>query len=34
MILPNFLAVGAQKCGTTSLHDILSEHPRANMSKI
>jgi hypothetical protein len=34
MILPNFLVVGAQKCGSTSLHDILSEHPQANMSKI
>jgi hypothetical protein len=33
MILPNFLVVGAQKCGSTSLHDILSEHPQANMSK-
>jgi hypothetical protein len=26
--------VGAQKCGSTSLHDILSEHPQANMAKI
>jgi hypothetical protein len=34
MTLPNFLIVGAQKCGTTSLHDILSEHPQANMSKV
>lgn len=25
--LPDFLGVGAPKCGTTSLHDILSEHP-------
>jgi hypothetical protein len=33
MILPNFLVVGAQKCGSTSLHDILSEHPQTNMSK-
>lgn len=32
MILPNFLIVGAQKCGTTSLHDILKQHPQANMS--
>jgi hypothetical protein len=34
LILPNFLIVGAQKCGTTSLHDILSQHPQANMSKV
>lgn len=32
MILPNFLIVGAQKCGTTSLHDILSKHPETGMS--
>lgn len=31
---PNFLIIGAQKCGTTSLHDILSEHPEAGMSRI
>ena len=34
MTLPNFLIVGAQKCGTTSLHDILNEHPQANMSNL
>lgn len=34
MILPNFLIVGAQKCGTTSLHDILDAHPETNMSKV
>ena len=34
MILPSFLVVGAQKCGTTSVHDILSTHPEANMSNI
>ena len=33
MTLPNFLIIGAQKCGTTSLHNILSQHPEANMSK-
>lgn len=32
MTLPNFLIIGAQKCGTTSLHDILSKHPETNMS--
>ncbi len=25
--LPNFLCVGAQKAGTTTLHDILKQHP-------
>ena len=32
--LPNFLIVGAQKCGTTTLYDILNEHPEANMSSV
>jgi hypothetical protein len=32
--LPNFLIVGAQKCGTTSLHDVLSQHPEVCMSTI
>ena len=26
-MLPNFLVVGAQKAGTTSLHYYLKEHP-------
>lgn len=34
MTLPNFLIVGAQKAGTTSLHDILSQHPQVNMSRV
>jgi hypothetical protein len=34
LTLPNFLIIGAQKCGTTSLHDILSEHPQVNMSEV
>lgn len=34
MTLPNFLIVGAQKCGTTSLHDILDKHPQTSMSSI
>jgi len=34
MTLPNFLIIGAQKSGTTSLHDILSQHPQANMSEV
>lgn len=27
MILPNFLIIGAARCGTTSLYDSLNEHP-------
>lgn len=27
-MLPNFLIVGAQKCGTTSLHEYLIQHPQ------
>jgi hypothetical protein len=34
MTLPNFLIIGSQKCGTTSLHDVLSHHPQANMSDV
>lgn len=34
MTLPNFLIVGAQKSGTTSLHDILSQHPEAYLSSV
>ena len=30
-LLPHFLGVGAPKCGTTSLHDILSEHPQIEL---
>lgn len=32
MILPNFLIVGAAKCGTTSLANYLSQHPQVYMS--
>ena len=32
--LPDFLIVGGQKCGTTTLYDILNNHPEANMSKV
>jgi hypothetical protein len=34
MVLPNFLIVGAQKAGTTSLHTILAAHPDTNMSEV
>jgi len=31
---PNFFILGAAKCGTTSLHHYLSQHPEIFMSKI
>ncbi|MDZ4728854.1 MAG: sulfotransferase [Xanthomonadales bacterium] len=34
MILPNFLIIGANKAGTTSLHNYLDQHPEIFMSKI
>lgn len=34
MKLPNFLIVGAQKCGTTTLHQVLQDHPEVNMSAV
>jgi len=33
MVLPNFIVVGAAKCGTTSLHLYLSEHPEVFMTE-
>ena len=27
MVVPNFLCVGAQKAGTTTLYEILRQHP-------
>lgn len=30
--LPNLIVIGAQKCGTTSLHYYLSLHPQINMA--
>lgn len=32
--LPNFLIVGAAKCGTSSLHRYLEQHPEIFMSKV
>ena len=29
--LPNFLIVGAAKCGTSSLHNYLNQHPEVFM---
>ena len=34
MTLPNFLIVGANKAGTTSLHEYLKQHPQILMSPI
>ena len=33
-MLPNFLVLGAARCGTTSLHYYLAEHPDVCMSSI
>jgi len=32
-MLPNLIVIGAQKCGTTSLHYYLSLHPQISMSR-
>jgi hypothetical protein len=32
--LPTFLVIGAEKCGTTSLHRYLDEHPEVQMSRL
>ena len=32
--LPNLIIIGAMKCGTTSLHYYLSQHPEIYMSKL
>jgi hypothetical protein len=31
--LPNLIVIGAQKCGTTSLHAYLDQHPEISMSR-
>jgi hypothetical protein len=33
-MLPNLIIIGAQKCGTTALHNYLQLHPEVFMSKI
>jgi len=33
-MLPNFIIIGAQKCGTTSLHHYLDQHDEIVMSKV
>ena len=32
--LPNLIVIGAAKCGTTSMHRYLSQHPEIKMSRI
>jgi hypothetical protein len=32
-VLPNLIVIGAQKCGTTSLHSYLDLHPEISMSR-
>ncbi|MDX6518794.1 MAG: hypothetical protein QOF50_1640 [Gaiellaceae bacterium] len=32
-MLPNLIVIGAAKCGTTSLHEYLDEHPEISMSR-
>lgn len=34
MTLPNFLIIGAPKCGTTTLHYVLSQHPQIFMCPV
>jgi hypothetical protein len=34
MTMPNFLIIGAQKSGTTSLYDYLKQHPQIYMSPV
>lgn len=31
--LPNLIVIGAMKCGTTALHDLLDRHPQVAMSE-
>jgi len=31
-VLPNLIVIGAAKCGTTSLHEYLDDHPEISMS--
>jgi hypothetical protein len=32
--LPNLVVIGAQKCGTSSLHNYLATHPQISMSRV
>lgn len=33
-VLPNLIVIGAQKCGTSSLHNYLAVHPQISMSRV
>jgi hypothetical protein len=33
LVLPNFFIIGSPKCGTTSLHNYLADHPEISMSE-
>jgi sulfotransferase family protein len=33
-MLPNLIIIGAMKCGTTSLHYYLDQHPQVSMSRV
>ena len=33
LLLPDFIIIGAMKCGTTTLYRYLSEHPQIEMSR-
>ena len=33
-VLPNLIVIGAQKCGTSSLHNYLAAHPQIAMSRV
>ena len=32
--MPNLFIIGAAKCGTTSLHHYLDQHPEVSMSEV
>lgn len=34
LTLPNLIVIGAQKCGTSSLHNYLAAHPQVSMSRV
>lgn len=33
-VLPDYLIIGAQRCGTTSLQDVVTEHPNVTSSRL
>jgi len=34
LLVPNLIVIGAQKCGTSSLHNYLAAHPQISMSRV